>query len=403
MTGAAMRTPVILLWLLILLLVPLTAPAQMGMSAELHREVQAANELLAGGDSGQAISKLNALSRRGNLNAYEKAVLQQMLGFAYLESDDSARARAAFEEALSLNALPEQIANGVTMALTQVCMNLGDFDCARRHVDAVLAGAAEPDPDMLAVAAYVYYELKQYDVAERHLLRALNSGQAAKENWYQILLAIYREQEAWPKAENVLREAVALFPDKSTYWQFLSYVLFTQDKQQEALATLMLAYRLDLLEGEELERIAGFHANLGIPEKAARMLEQWLTSGELEADSERRALLGRLWLLARERDQARTELALAADARDDGELDLLLGKLHYEDQSWEQATDRLERALDKGDLKETEMAEARLLLGISAYHAGRRDTARAAFEAVGREPRYQDHARYWLNRLREGS
>ncbi len=388
--------------LLVALLAPLTAPAQMGMSAELHREVQAANELLAGGNSAQAISRLTALTRRGNLNAYEKAVLQQMLGFAYYEADDSARARAAFEESLSFNVLPDQIANGVTMALTQVCLTLRDFDCARRHVDSVIAASAAPDPDMLAVAGYVYYELKQFDVAERHILRAINSSQEAKENWYQILLAIYREQEAWPKAERVLRDAVVLFPDKGTYWQFLSYVLFTQDKQHEALATMMLAYRLKLLGSEDLERISGFHANLGIPEKAARMLEQWLEAGELEADGERLALLGRLWLLARERDKAKRHLEKAADLDKDGDLDLLLGKLYYEDQNWDRATARLERALAKGGLKEAE-AEARLLLGISAFHAGQRNIARAAFEAAGREPRYQDHARYWLNRLREGS
>lgn len=391
-----------LLAVAIALFTPPAALAQIGMSAELHREVQAANELLAAGDSGQAISKLNTLSRRGNLNAYEKAVIQQMLGFAYLEADDSARSREAFEAALSFNTLPEQIATGVTMALTQVCLNLQDFDCARNHIDRVIDTSPTPDPDFLAVAAYVYYELKQFDVAERYLLRALNSSEDRKENWYQILLAIYREQEAWSKAENILREAIVLFPDKGTYWQFLSYVLFTQDKQHEALATLMLAYRLGLVQSTELERIAGFHANLGIPEKAARMLEQWLDAGEVEADTERQALLGRLWLLARERDKAKAHLAKAADGSADGEIDLLLGKLHYEDQTWGQAVSHLERALDKGKLKKGEDADARLLLGISAYHAGRKAVARAAFEAASREPRYQDHTRYWLNLLREG-
>ncbi len=387
--------------LLAVILLPLPAAAQMGMSAELHREVRAANELLGAGNSREAISKLGTLARRGNLNAYEKAVIQQMLGFAHLEADDSAKAREAFEAALSFNTLPEQIANGVTMALTQVCLTLQEYECARNHVNKVIENRPDPDPDFLAVAAYVYYELKQYEVAERHIRQAINSSEEPKENWYQILLAIYREQEAWDKAEAILRETVARFPDKGTYWQFLSYVLFMQEKQHEALATLMLAYRLDLVEGSELERISGFHANLGIPEKAARMLEQWLETGTLEADAERQVLIGRLWLLARERDKAKSHLAKAADSSSDGDIDLLIGKLHYEDQTWDLAVRHLERALDKGELDKGVEPEARLLLGISAYHAGQKNTARAAFEAAGREPRYQDHARYWLNRLRE--
>lgn len=387
--------------LLAIVLLPLPVAAQMGMSAELHREVQAANELLAAGDSGQALSKLNTLSRRGNLNAYEKAVLQQMLGFAHLEADDSAKAREAFEASLSFNVLPEQVTNGVTMALVQVCLNLQEYECARGHINKAIEGKPDPDPEFLAVAAYVYYELKQYDLAEQHAQRAINSSEEPKENWYQILLAIYREQEAWDKAAVLLRETIPRFPDKGTYWQFLSYVLFMQDKQHEALATLMLAYRLDLIEGSELERISGFHANLGIPEKAARMLDQWIEAGTLEADTERQALIGRLWLLARERDKAKVHLAKAADSSSDGDIDLLLGKLHYEDQAWNLAVRHLERALDKGKLDKGMEPEARLLLGISAYNAGRKDIARPAFEAAQREPRYQDHARYWLNRLRE--
>lgn len=395
-----MRRYIAVILLLLSLLIPLAAGAQIGMSPELHREVHAVNELLAASDSRQAISKLTVIAQRGNLNVYEKAILQQMLGFAYLEADDSARARTAFEAALSFNILPEQIFTGVTMALTQVCLNLKEYECARLHADKVIA-TEKPDPDFLAVAGYVYYELKQYDVAERHLLRALNSGVEARENWYQILLAIYREQQAWDKAEQLLREAVVLFPDKGTYWQFLSYVLFTQEKHHEALATLMLAWRLGLLQSSELERITGFHANLGIPEQAARMLDQWLTTGELDADVERRALLGRLWLIARERDKAITNLAQAADDSSDGAIDLLLGKLHYEDLDWDQAVMRLERALEKGGLERGAEPEARLLLGISAYHNGQKAVALAAFEAAGREPRYRDHARYWLSRLRE--
>lgn len=390
-----------LLFLLTTLALPLATPAQTGMSADLHREVQATNRLLEEGKDREAIGRLETLSRRGNLNNYEKAVLQQMLGFAHVGNNDPAQARTAFESALSFGNLPEQVTNGVTVALAQVCLDLGDLECSRRHIDQVVAATASPDADLLAVAAYIYYELKQYDAAEGHIRKAIAASKEPSENWYQILLAIYREQQAWGKAEQVLRELIARQPDNGNYWQFLSYVLFAQDKMHDALATLMLAWRLGLVKGNDLERIVGFHANLGIPERAARLLEDWVASGEIDATGDRAVMLGRLWLIARERDKATGYLARAAESASDGNIDLLLGKLMYEDESWQQAITHLEQALKKGSLDDGAEAEAQLLLGISAYHADRKAVAKTAFEAAQRTPRYRDHAGYWLNLLQE--
>lgn len=393
--------PFILLLLLFLML-PITAAAQQqGMSSNVHRIVDAANDKMESGDPEGAIRELNAIVRRGGLNDYEKAVIQQMLGFAHVHRNDSASAREAFEQALSIGTLPEGVTEGVRMSLAQACMDLEDFNCARNNVNRAIEAGDKPNPEFLAVAAYLHYELEEYETAERHILRAIAISEDPIENWYQILLAIYRAEEAWARSESVLREVIMRYPDRGNYWQFLSYVLFAQDKMHEALATLMLSWRLDLVEGEELERIVGFHANLGIPEKAARLLEQWLETDTIEGTTERVSMLGRLWLMSRERAKAMDQLARAADNTTDGEIDLLLGKLHYEDQRWEQSMQHLETALDKDGLSENEVAEAQLLLGISAYHSGRRDTATLAFEAAQRTPRYEDHARYWLNRIEE--
>lgn len=381
---------------------PYTAGAQQGMSAELHRQAQEINEMMSAGNNQQAISRLTVLRARGNLNNYEKAILSQLLGYAHAGAGNYPKAVEAFEDALGFNALPAEIAGAVTTALVQMYLETRDYERARQRIEQMLAASGQaPDPDFLAVAAYVYFELKQYPQAERHLLQAIAAVQEPKENWYQILLAIYRAQQAWPKAEAVLQDLLVRFPDKFNYWQYLSYVLFEQGKEHEALAALMLAYRLDLIKGDELERVAGLHANIGVPEKAARMLEEWMREGELEATGERLSLTGRLWLVARERTKAKETLTLAAQQAKDGEIDLLLGKLHYEDENWEPAMTHFQAALSKGGLDDS-LAEAQLLLGVSAYHAAKPDTAATALEAAGKDKKYENHAKYWLMRLKEG-
>lgn len=397
------RLPLLVLWVLVLAALALPGPvaAQQGMSADLHRQVQEINEIMTEGRNEEAARRLAVLRGRGNLNNYEKGVLSQLLGFAHAGAGKPREAIASFEDALGYESLPEQVRAGITTALVQMYLEVRDFDRAKSYVERVLAATADPDPDFLAVAAYVHYELGEYARAERLILGAIDAAETPPENWYQILIAIYRAQENWAGAEGVLREVIGRFPDKKTYWQYLSYVQFEQDKMHEALATLMLAWRLDLLEGEELERLAGLHGNIGIPEKAARLLEGWFDSGELEPNAERLSLAGRLWLLARERDRAKETLARAAEASDDGEIDLLVGRLHYEDEEWSGAMTHLRRALTGSDEAEAR-AEIQLLIGISAFHTAEREAARSALQAAAGHARFRDHARYWLGRLNEG-
>lgn len=379
--------------------VPLPAAAQQGMSADLHRQAQEINELMQKDQHADALRKLEPLRKRGNLNTYEKAVLAQLAGYAHASSGQYKQAAQAFEEALSFNSLPAEVTSGLQVALAQIYMELRDFAQARTLIERVLASGHQAESDFLAVAAYVYYELKDYTSAERHALQAIAQAKEPQESWYQVLLAVYRAQKQWQKAETLLRDVVARYPDNFNYWQFLSYAMYEQGREQESLATLMLAYRLDLLKGDDLERLIGMHANVGIPEKAARMLSEWLADGTLAANEERISLNGRLWLLARERGKAIETIARAAELSKEGESDLLLAKLFYEDERWEDAVRHFQAALTKGVKENT--AQVHLLLGISAYNADQFDIARSSLETASKHREYQKHAQYWLTRISE--
>lgn len=386
------------LFLAISLIIAAPVPAQNGMSSKVYEEVSAINKMMMENRNEEAVTRLNALLKTDKLSEYEQAVAQQLLGYAHLGSNKMKPAISAFEAALALAALPEDVTLTVTTTLAQACLDIRDFTCARRHIDTVLAQQASPAPDVLAVAAYIYFELREFSRAEELALRAIAFSDKPQENTYQILLSVYREQKAYAKAEALLRDVLSRYPDNVSYWQYLSYVLFEQGKDHEALASLMLAYRLGLLKSDDLERIAGLHANLGVPEKAARLLDEWLKSGALEPTNERIFLEGRLWVLAREAQTAKQVLARAAESSRNGQIDLLLGKLHYQNDEWKAAEQHLARALDKGSL-DKETAEARYLLGISAYQNGNRDVAAAALKAASKDSRFADSAHYWLGQL----
>lgn len=404
--------------LVIALAQPLQASAQQqGMSADLHKQAQQISELMQAGNNTEAATRLAALRARGNLNSYEKAVLSQMLGYAHAGAGDYPKAIPAFEDALAQNALPPEIGGQVSIALVQMYLEGRNYEKARTRIEQMVAGGHQGNADFFNVAAYVYLELKDYGSAERYALQAISAEEKPRENSYQILLAVYRAQKAWDKAEAVLRDVIARFPGEFNYWQYLSYALFEQDKENEALAALMLAYRLGILPANELERLATLHANVGVPEKAARLLEQWMRDGEIESNEERLTLTGKLWLVARERDKAKQTLVKAAGLSQKPDNDLLVGKLYYEDEHWEPAMQHLQAALTKGatlpvgaesekkdrkESREETRAEAQLLLGICAYNARHTETAVSALEEASKSKKYHNHAKYWLSRVKDG-
>lgn len=399
------------------LALPLHAGAQQGMSAELHKQAQEISALMSAGNNAEAATRLAALRARGNLKAYEKAILSQMLGYAHASTGDYAKAITAFEDALSQNALPPEIAGQVSVALVHMHLEARDYPKARALIERMVADGHQGNADFFNIAAYVYLELKDYGAAERYALQAIAAEEKPRENSYQILLAVYRAQKAWGKAEAVLQDVLERFPQEFNYWQYLSYALFEQGKENEAVAALMLAYRLEVVPAAELERVATMHSNIGVPEKAARLLQQWIDDGQIETNEERLSLTGKLWLVARERDKAKQALMQAAELSQKPDSDLLLGKLYYEDENWEPAMKHLQAALSKGathvavaedekkdrkkEASEDARAEAQLLLGICAYNAKQTQTAVSALEEAGKSKKYHQHAKYWLTRIKD--
>src|ERR1700754_2536141 len=96
------------------------------MGEGTYADIQASMELLAQKKTQEAIDKLSKTADKGS--AYEKAVVNYNLGFAYSSKEDHASAVKAFAKALSLNALPRAQSEQLKYNLGQLYIVSGQFE-----------------------------------------------------------------------------------------------------------------------------------------------------------------------------------------------------------------------------------------------------------------------------------
>lgn len=394
--------PRYLLPLLLALCIGLAGTSAQGenLSFGTHLKLQEASKLTEAGKAREAIRRLRLLEGEVRERRYELAMVQQHLVHAYVAAEELAAAWDTAVEVLSDRQLPAEATHSLTWLVAQIAFQLEDYRSCINYVEQWISTESAPSAKAHFIVGYSYYRLEQPRPAEQHLEQAIELVEKIPDDWRRVLLAVYLDGKRYRKAETVLQSLIEREPDNKSWWKYLVAVYLEQDKEDKALATLVLAYHRCLLETEDLMRIVHHYSYRGIPEKAARLLQSWLKEGRLEASYKTLRLQFELWHFACEHGSALQALEQAASMAKNGEDYLLLGRLHLERNEWQQARQDLQRALHRGV---KEQAKAQYLLGIAAFHCDDPDTARLAFEEASKNPKLEQEVAYWSERLQKRS
>ncbi len=187
------------------------------------------------------------------------------------------------------------------------------------------------------------------------------------------------------------------FPKKQ-YWVQLSLIYGALEDHRRSLAVQQVAYEQGLLtEDRGLRGLARSYLFRELPYPAAKVLEKGLEEGSIARDSDAYELLANSWIAAREYERSLPPLQTAAALSEDGNLYVRLGQVHMQREAWAEASAMLEKAVEKGDLKDPGNAE--LLLGISYYNGARVVRARTFFLRARRYDSTRDEANRWITHL----
>ena len=360
------------------------------------KNLNAAREGFANQDYDAAEASLGRLRPR-SLNPLERQQAHELRAYIAAARGETDKAREHFETAIAQGTMNARQRAETRFLIARLYIGDEMWPEAIENLQTWFEIAPNPNATGYYLLALAYYQAGDLAAALAPAQQAVDLTDAPQEGWLQLLLALRLTRKEYRESVPLLEALVQLYPKKS-YWISLSTVYGALDNYEEALVPLQLAYSQGYLtEDSELQRLAQLLLFLGLPYRAAHVLEDGLEQKRMEADSEVYELLGNSWIAAREFDKTVEPLTRAAELGQDGDLFVRLAQVQIQREKWAAAALVLRRAIEIGNL--TKPGDAKLLMGIAAYNSDRPKQARTWFTRARAHKETRSEADQWLSHI----
>jgi len=345
-------------------------------------------------DAKALLSKLNL----DKLSPYERSRVEQIYASIAQSENDYAGALKHIQAAIASGGLNEQEVSQAKYQVAQIAIAQEKW---KEGLDALkdwFATAPAPNSAAYYLMAVAYYQLKDYKNAIPAAEKAIELSDKPQESWLQLLLALRLQNDQYAEALPILKRLLASTPDKKSYWLQLSAVNSELQKYDDAVSAMEIAYRGGILtEDAEIRRLCELLLYVGIPYRGATTLQKAIADDKVKADKKTYETLANAWIAAREYDKAAQPLGQAAALHENGDLYVRLAEVLMQREKWPEAQDALQRALDKGKLKDT--GNTKLLMGIAVYSQKKPGEARTWFQQAREYPNERKAADGWLQHI----
>lgn len=360
-----------------------------------YKRFNAIVEMYAADKYGEASKALNAYMS-SELNDFERANAEQMMGYILIAQGKTDQSIQHFENAIKVDALPNAAHFGMMKSLAQLYASREEWQKSINMMMEYLKFQPEPTPEDMIIIAQAYAQMERYDDALPWVQKAIaKAGPKAQESWYQLMLAIHFEKKNYRAAVDVLKTVVSRWPDKLKYWEMLSGAHQELEQDADAAAALMTAYHNGLLtDGTKLLNLARMNMYVELPYQAGRIIEKGIADKTIEANQKNLELLLQAWNGAREYDKAGAVIDRLAPMTGDGDLYIQKATVMMEQNEWDKVVEAADQAVEQGNLKNP--GGAWLLKGIALMELGKLKDARAALKEAQRfDDKTRRQAREW--------
>jgi tetratricopeptide (TPR) repeat protein len=362
----------------------------------VSRYLEAAAKAVDKGDQAKARELLERLDPK-RLNPAERALVYRMLALVAYTETDYARAIENFEKVLGEEILPIRDDSKIRFNIAQIHATQQNWREMIAALDRWERYAETTDPLAHYLRGIAHYQLEEFDEAVVEARKAVDLSPTPAESWLQLLSALYVQREEYANAVPILEQLVVRFPKKQ-YWIQLSLIYGAREDYEASLAAQQVAYLQGFIEEDkELRRLARSYIFNNLPYPAAEVIEKGLAEGKIERDSDSLEMLANSWIAAREYDRSLDPLLEAAQLSPDGNVYVRLGQVYMQREKWNEATQMLQKGIEKGDLKNT--GNAQLLLGICLYNDERVEQARSSFARARQHEATREAADRWITHI----
>ena len=317
----------------------------------------------------KAKNVLNRMQSDQGLTESDKA--QMYYYFAYIDSinEDLKSAKNNYKKFLSIEDADPRLKSNVISMLGQLSYSEGNYKTAIDYMEQWISMEANPSSLGFDIIAASYWQLKDKKKALKFSERALCVAKAnkskPKESTYNLLIALYNENQRIKDMLPLFEELVRFYP-KKRYWTQLSGVYGELKEEKKQLSSLEAAHDQRLLD-KETEYISLYQLLMRAeaPLKAARVMQYGIEKEFVKENEKHLKYLAQGWHMAQELDKAEPVYEKAAIKSEEGELYVFLGQIYLATDRYKKAKQALQLGLKKGKLKDP--VTVNILLGQVAY------------------------------------
>lgn len=322
-----------------------------------------------------AISILDNLlaQRGGSMSPFELATAYEMRGTFKVQIKDYNGALADLERSLSYNALNQDRQRQIRYYIAQLYFQEERYSEAARYLQEYINFQINSGQNVSAQTYYLlaasYSSMEDWRSARRPMEQAIAKSTERKQNWYELLSAIYYNSGDESARGDLLVTMIGYWPNNKLYWEQLAGAYSQAGREADAAAVLELAYRNGLLtDPVKIVALIQYWSLLENPYRGGQLLEKEMAAGNIPSTQENLELLAQLWNLSREQKKAAEALTKAAAIAPTGELYYRLGQVYFADEQWAKAEETLRTAINRGGLTSKQTGDAWLLIGNAIYN-----------------------------------
>ena len=317
----------------------------------------------------KAKNVLNRMQSDQGLTESDKA--QMYYYFAYIDSinEDLKSAKNNYKKFLSIEDADPRLKSNVISMLGQLSYSEGNYKTAIDYMEQWISMEANPSSLGFDIIAASYWQLKDKKKALKFSERALCVAKAnkskPKESTYNLLIALYNENQRIKDVLPLFEELVRFYP-KKRYWTQLSGVYGELKEEKKQLSSLEAAHDQRLLDKEtEYVSLYQLLMRAEAPLKAPRVMQYGIEKEFVKENEKHLKYLAQGWHMAQELDKAEPVYEKAAIKSEEGELYVFLGQIYLATDRYKKAKQALQLGLKKGKLKDP--VTVNILLGQVAY------------------------------------
>jgi tetratricopeptide (TPR) repeat protein len=375
-------------------------------SPKLGPPLKAAQEDIKNKKYSEAITKLKEAEGISGKTPYDQHVINEMLSFSYIKTQNYAEAAKTMEAELDDGFTPAADVPQKVKALAEINYQLKNYDKAIDFGNRAIKGgfADETIRTIVGQSYYLKGDWKNTIKYEEGIVDTqIKAGQTPSNESLMLIYSACTKLQDEACQTRAMEKVVTYYPKPESWAQLLYQVRKdTSSNEGDLFQTYRLMLDTDVMKDPtDYTEMAELALDAGSPGEAQHVLET-AASKNVFTDQRSKERSQRLLESAKKRataDQAvLPKLEKEADAATTGDKNVAVGRAYYGYGQYDKAIDQLSKGLTKGGVKNE--ADSRLTLGIAQLKGGHKDDAVKTFKSVKGDPALERLANLWTLRAK---